>query len=180
MGVPGRLGWLVYRADPTSYLHLLASTRVDLFDHFCDIFWYRFQHPFWPILEPTWSQLGLQNRSKIKPRAMQNPFKILSCFKYLFEAVFDRFWVQFGTLEPSKNLKKNTWFLKCFCDFAWLPLGWLLDANLAPFWTGFGPKLVPKSIKHRWKNLSLWSHSCHWSSFVRHSRLIYCSHLPVA
>ena len=126
------------------------------------MFWYRFRGPLGPILEPTWPQLGLQNRFKIDPRAIKNPFKISSCIWYPLGSIFDGFWLQLGTLEPSKNIEKQLVF-QCFCDFCWLPLGWLLEANLAPFWEGLGSqvgaKLAPNCSKNRSKNLSKkWSH----------------------
>ena len=127
------------------YLQLPASICSIIF---LIIFWHRFQPPFGPILEPTWSQLGLQNRPKIGPRATQNAFKILSCFKYLFEQVFDRFWLQLGTLEPSKNIEKPMVF-QCFCDFAWLPLRWLLEPTWLHFVKVLGAKLGPNRSKNR-------------------------------
>ena len=47
---------------------------------FLTFFLHRFSPPPAPILEPTWPQLGLQNRAKVGPRAIQNPFKIVYHF----------------------------------------------------------------------------------------------------
>ena len=107
MGVPGRPGRLVYRADPPSYLQLPAWIFSMIF---VIIFWHRFRIPFGPILEPTWSQLGLQNRSKIDPRAIQNPLKNLSCFNYLFELIFD--WFLAPTRLPNPPKTKPSWLPK--------------------------------------------------------------------
>ena len=131
------------------YLHLLASICSIIFLIF---FWHRFQRPFGPILEPTCSQLGFQNRPRIDPRAIQNPFKIWSCFKYLFGLIFCRFWLQLESPEPSKielSLRPHAHFAHLGC----LPLGWLLEANLAWFWEGLGAKLEPKSIKNQFKKV---------------------------
>ena len=105
--------------------------------------------PTWPNLPPTWSQ----NPSKIDPRAIKNPFKISSCIWYLLGSIFDGFWLQLGTLEPSKNIE-NTCFL-CFCDFCyclldgfwkptWLHFGRVWGAKLAPSWHQIAPKIDPK------------------------------------
>ena len=72
------------------------------------IFWHRFRPPLGPILEPTWPQLGLQNRPKFGPRAIQNPFKIVSYFWYPFGQIFGGFWLQLGAQNhPQIHQKIN-------------------------------------------------------------------------
>ncbi len=75
----GRLECLLYRDPPPPTVHNCAQPRARSHDFFSIIFLiifgHRFQPPFGSILEPTWIQLGLQNRPKIDPRAIQNPLK---------------------------------------------------------------------------------------------------------
>ena len=57
----------------------------------------------WSNLEPTWPQLGLQNRPKLGPRAIQNSFKILPYFGYPFGQFFCGFWLQLGPQNHPKT-----------------------------------------------------------------------------
>ena len=69
-------------------------------------FWHRFWPPLGPILEPTWPHLGLQNRSKRDPRAIQNAFKFVSYLWYPFGPIFCGFWIQLRPPETTKIIEK--------------------------------------------------------------------------
>ena len=115
-------------------------------------YWDRFLERLVGKLGPTWEPKPTQNSPKLGPKSNQNPFKILSCFWHPYGPIFDGFWLQLEMPEPSKiELSPRR-----RAHFGCLLVGWLLEANLARFWGGFGTqveaKIHQKSVQEGIKN----------------------------
>ena len=101
-------------------------------------------------MAPTWCQLGVPNRSKIGPRAIQNPFKNLACFRCPCGSIFDGFGLNLRALNVQKLSSRlgvvHILHILVVC---------LLDGSWKPTWLDFGrvwgAKLKPKSVKNQSK-----------------------------
>ena len=94
----------------TACSRMPSQTRFSII--FLNMFRHRFRCHLGPILVPTWLQLGIQNRPKIDPRAIQTPSQLASCFRSPFGWIFERIFIDFRLPNRPKinqnSIKKST------------------------------------------------------------------------
>ena len=148
-----------------------AWSRMTCFSSF---FRHLFGTPFFPILVPTWLQLGTQNPPKIRPRAIQKHPKIWSFFWSPLGSIFCAISCQFGANLAPKTVPK--WCQVGFQErWKQRPAKMLKSLKNLRFFNDFGvfrgSKLEPKSIKNLFKKVfetrynSEWIWDCSWFDF---------------
>ena len=127
--------------------------------------------PNFPISGPTWPSKPPQNRSKFIVWNHLNLHVRSRCD-------IDRFFIDFRTLELSKNIEKLMVF-EHFCIFATIALEIDFAPNLGPFWTPKSTQnLSPEGLQRCWKSYRFYNaflslrKSFFWPTWLQHGPIL--------
>ena len=126
---------------------------------FCIFFWHSFRSAFFSFLVPFLLQLASQLGPKIHPTSLQEPFKIHPKSHLVFDALLDRFLVDFWSnlaptwkLRPPKSVIRIAFLvlfvfllqiaLDTFLLRFWIQLGSILGGFWLPSWSQLGHKTL--------------------------------------
>ena len=120
--------------------------------------------PNFPISGPTWPSKPPQNRSKFIVWNHLNLHVRSRCD-------IDRFFIDFRTLELSKNIEKLMVF-EHFCIFATIALEIDFAPNLGPFWTPKSTQnLSPEGLQRCWKSYRF------YNAFLNLQKIIFLANM---
>ena len=151
-------------------------------------YWIRSEGHLGGVLEPSWPQegaksrksseklirwtpwsppLGVQNWATWAKKSIKNPFKNLLIFWLLFWSIWDWFWKDFGSQNPSKIGEKSIKNAINFTIDFWINLEWIFFNFFAIFIQTHHMARGTKHCKNQWilKVFVFWLLWC-WVAFL--------------